>query len=195
MEREAVAMMASLLGGDAAAGGFITTGGTELNLAAMRLARNLGQQGRARDHRAGDDALQLPARRRADGHPARRGRRRRRHVPAADRGRGAGHHAADGRSRVLRTGRQLRRPRPGRGVRGPRPADGPVPPRRRRVRWLHPAVHARPRPRDPAVRPVAPGCQLDLDRRPQAGPAADRDRLLPGQRTGPRSRRSRPSGR
>ncbi len=44
MEREAVAMMASLLGGDAGAGGFITTGGTESNLAAMRLARNLGQQ-------------------------------------------------------------------------------------------------------------------------------------------------------
>jgi tyrosine decarboxylase/aspartate 1-decarboxylase len=44
MEREAVAMMASLLGGDDGAGGFITTGGTESNLAAMRLARNLGQQ-------------------------------------------------------------------------------------------------------------------------------------------------------
>ena len=43
MEREAVAMMASLLGGDEAAGGFITTGGTESNLAAMRLARNLGR--------------------------------------------------------------------------------------------------------------------------------------------------------
>ena len=195
MEREAVAMMASLLGGDGGAGGFITTGGTESNLAAMRLARNTGQPGRARDHRAGDDALQLPAGRRADGHPARRGRRRRRHVPAADRGRRAGHHPADGRSRVLRTGRQLRRPRPRRGVRGPRPADGPVPPRRRRVRRVHPAVHARPRPRDPAVRPVAPGCQLDLDRRPQAGPAADRHRLLPGQGPRPRSRRSRPSGR
>ena len=39
------------------------------------------------------------------------------------------------------------------------------------------------------------GRQLDLDRRPQAGPAADRDRLLPGQGRGPRSRRSRPSGR
>ena len=37
-------MMASLLGGDAAAGGFITTGGTESNLAAMRLARNTGRQ-------------------------------------------------------------------------------------------------------------------------------------------------------
>ena len=44
MEREAVAMMASLLGGDGGAGGFITTGGTESNLASMRLARNLGQQ-------------------------------------------------------------------------------------------------------------------------------------------------------
>jgi hypothetical protein len=44
MEREAVAMMASLLGGDAGAGGFITTGGTESNLAAMRLARNLGHK-------------------------------------------------------------------------------------------------------------------------------------------------------
>src|SRR6185503_16015659 len=44
MEREAVAMMASLLGGDDGAGGFITTGGTESNLAAMRLARNLGQK-------------------------------------------------------------------------------------------------------------------------------------------------------
>ena len=42
MEREAVAMMASLLGGSAGTGGFITTGGTESNLAAMRLARNLG---------------------------------------------------------------------------------------------------------------------------------------------------------
>ncbi len=50
-----------------------------------------------------------------------------------------------GRPRVLGAGRQLRRPRPGRGVRGPRPADGPVPPRRRRVRRVHPAVHARPR--------------------------------------------------
>ena len=37
-------MMASLLGGDGAAGGFITTGGTESNLAAMRLARNTGGQ-------------------------------------------------------------------------------------------------------------------------------------------------------
>ena len=44
MEREAVAMMASLLGGDGGAGGFITTGGTESNLAAMRLARNTGRQ-------------------------------------------------------------------------------------------------------------------------------------------------------
>ena len=44
MEREAVAMMASLLGGDAGTGGFITTGGTESNLAAMRLARNLGMK-------------------------------------------------------------------------------------------------------------------------------------------------------
>ena len=43
MEREAVAMMASLLGGDDRAGGFITTGGTESNLAAMRIARNLGR--------------------------------------------------------------------------------------------------------------------------------------------------------
>lgn len=42
MEREAAAMMASLLGGDGRAGGFITTGGTESNLAAMRLARNIG---------------------------------------------------------------------------------------------------------------------------------------------------------
>src|SRR4029078_1012719 len=41
MEREAVAMMASLLGGDERTGGLITTGGTESNLAAMRLARNL----------------------------------------------------------------------------------------------------------------------------------------------------------
>ena len=187
MEREAVAMMASLLGGDDRTGGFITTGGTESNLAAMRLARNTGQPGRARDHRAGDDALQLPARRRADGHPAGRDRRRRRDLPAAHRGRRAGDHAADGRPRLLGAGRQLRRARPGRGVRGPRPADGPVPPRRRRVRWLHPAVHARPRLRHPAVRPVAAGRQLDLDRRPQAGPAADRDRLLPGQgRGGPR---------
>lgn len=39
MEREAVGMMASLLGNPDAAG-FITTGGTESNLAAMRLARN-----------------------------------------------------------------------------------------------------------------------------------------------------------
>ena len=37
---------------------------------------------------------------------------------------------------------------------------------------------------DPAVRPVARRRQLDLDRRPQAGPAADRDRLLPGQGRG-----------
>ena len=37
-------MMASLLGGDGKAGGFITTGGTESNLAAMRLARNTGRQ-------------------------------------------------------------------------------------------------------------------------------------------------------
>jgi tyrosine decarboxylase / aspartate 1-decarboxylase len=43
MEREAVAMMASLLGGADGAGGFITTGGTESNLAAMRLARNTGR--------------------------------------------------------------------------------------------------------------------------------------------------------
>ena len=44
MEREAVAMMASLLGGDGGADGFITTGGTESNLAAMRLARNTGRR-------------------------------------------------------------------------------------------------------------------------------------------------------
>jgi tyrosine decarboxylase/aspartate 1-decarboxylase len=46
MEREAVAMMASLLGGGetGTAGGFMTTGGTESNLAAMRLARNTGSQ-------------------------------------------------------------------------------------------------------------------------------------------------------
>ncbi len=43
MEREAVAMMASLLG-KADATGFITTGGTESNLASMRLARNNGGQ-------------------------------------------------------------------------------------------------------------------------------------------------------
>jgi tyrosine decarboxylase/aspartate 1-decarboxylase len=43
MEREAVAMVASLLG-DGAAGGFMTTGGTESNLAAMRLARNTGRR-------------------------------------------------------------------------------------------------------------------------------------------------------
>ena len=42
MEREAVGMMASLLG-DPRAGGFITTGGTESNLASMRLARNPAQ--------------------------------------------------------------------------------------------------------------------------------------------------------
>ena len=44
MEREAVAMMASLLGGDARTGGFMTTGGTESNVAALRLARNTGRQ-------------------------------------------------------------------------------------------------------------------------------------------------------
>jgi tyrosine decarboxylase/aspartate 1-decarboxylase len=44
MEREAVGMMASLLGKPGASG-FITTGGTESNLAAMRLARNSGKQG------------------------------------------------------------------------------------------------------------------------------------------------------
>src|SRR5689334_8403803 len=43
MEREAVGMMASLLG-KADASGFITTGGTESNLASMRLARNNGKQ-------------------------------------------------------------------------------------------------------------------------------------------------------
>jgi tyrosine decarboxylase/aspartate 1-decarboxylase len=43
MEREAVAMMASLLGKPDAQG-FITTGGTESNIAAMRLARNSGKQ-------------------------------------------------------------------------------------------------------------------------------------------------------
>ncbi|HVA84755.1 MAG TPA: aminotransferase class V-fold PLP-dependent enzyme [Candidatus Saccharimonadales bacterium] len=43
MEREAVRMMASLLG-DPNAAGFITTGGTESNLAAMRLARDLGKR-------------------------------------------------------------------------------------------------------------------------------------------------------
>lgn len=41
MEREAVAMMATLLGKPNAPG-FITTGGTESNLAALRLARNTG---------------------------------------------------------------------------------------------------------------------------------------------------------
>ena len=43
MEREAVGMMASLLG-NPNANGFITTGGTESNLASMRLARNTGKQ-------------------------------------------------------------------------------------------------------------------------------------------------------
>jgi len=43
MEREAVGMMASLLGKPDASG-FITTGGTESNLASMRLARNNGGQ-------------------------------------------------------------------------------------------------------------------------------------------------------
>ena len=43
MEREAVGMMASLLGNPSATG-FITTGGTESNLASMRLARNSGRQ-------------------------------------------------------------------------------------------------------------------------------------------------------
>ena len=42
MERECVAMMAGLLGGGAGASGFITSGGTESNLTAMRVARNLG---------------------------------------------------------------------------------------------------------------------------------------------------------
>lgn len=43
MEREAVGMMAGLLGRPSAPG-FITTGGTESNLAALRLARNNGGQ-------------------------------------------------------------------------------------------------------------------------------------------------------
>ena len=43
IEREAVRMMASLLGHPAAVG-FVTTGGTESNLASMRLARNRGGQ-------------------------------------------------------------------------------------------------------------------------------------------------------
>jgi tyrosine decarboxylase/aspartate 1-decarboxylase len=43
MEREAVGMMASLLGNPNAQG-YITTGGTESNLASMRLARNTGKQ-------------------------------------------------------------------------------------------------------------------------------------------------------
>ena len=43
IEREAVRMMASLLGNPPGAG-FITTGGTESNLASMRLARNHGGQ-------------------------------------------------------------------------------------------------------------------------------------------------------
>ena len=43
IEREAVRMMASLLGRPSAAG-FVTTGGTESNLASMRLARNRGGQ-------------------------------------------------------------------------------------------------------------------------------------------------------
>jgi tyrosine decarboxylase/aspartate 1-decarboxylase len=43
LEREAVGMVASLLG-QPSAGGFITTSGTESNLFAMRLARNLGGQ-------------------------------------------------------------------------------------------------------------------------------------------------------
>ena len=40
-EKEAVRMMASLLGRPEATG-FITSGGTESNMSAMRLARNLG---------------------------------------------------------------------------------------------------------------------------------------------------------
>jgi len=43
MEREAVGMLADLLGKPSAPG-FITTGGTESNLAALRLARNNGRQ-------------------------------------------------------------------------------------------------------------------------------------------------------
>ena len=43
MEREAVGMMAGLLGSPDSPG-FITTGGTESNLAALRLARNTGRQ-------------------------------------------------------------------------------------------------------------------------------------------------------
>lgn len=43
MERECIAMMGSLLGNPHAQG-FITTGGTESNIAAMRIARNLGNQ-------------------------------------------------------------------------------------------------------------------------------------------------------
>jgi tyrosine decarboxylase/aspartate 1-decarboxylase len=43
MEREAVRMMASLLG-DPDATGFITSGGTESNLAALRLMRNTGRR-------------------------------------------------------------------------------------------------------------------------------------------------------
>ena len=47
MEREAIRMMASLLGNPDATG-FLTSGGTESNLAAMRLMRNTGRRERPR---------------------------------------------------------------------------------------------------------------------------------------------------
>ena len=165
-------------------GGFITTGGTESNLAAMRLARNTGRQAEPEiiapvtmhfSFRLGaelmgirlveidvDDETYLP---------------RIEDVERAITPRTVGLvcSAPGGSFGVLdpveafadlarRTGLYLH-------------VDA-------RVRRVHPAVHARPRARDPAVRPVARRRQLDLDRRPQAGPAADRDRLLPGQGRG-----------
>ena len=184
MEREAVAMMASLLGGDGDAGGFITTGGTESNLAAMRLARNTGRQAEPEiiapvtmhfSFRLGaelmgirlveidvDDETYLPR------------------IEDVE------------RAITPRTvGLVCSAPGGSFGVLDPVEAFADLARRKglylhvdARVRRVHPAVHARPRARDPAVRPVARRRQLDLDRRPQAGPAADRDRLLPGQGRG-----------
>ena len=184
MEREAVAMMASLLGGDGEAGGFITTGGTESNLAAMRLARNTGRQAEPEiiapvtmhfSFRLGaelmgirlveidvDDETYLPR------------------IEDVE------------RAITPRTvGLVCSAPGGSFGVLDPVEAFADL--ARRTGLYLHVDAafggfilpfmrdlgHA-----DPAVRPVARRRQLDLDRRPQAGPAADRDRLLPGQGRG-----------
>ena len=151
-----------------------------INLASMRLARNNGGQAEPEIVAPGHDALLVPAGRRADEDQAGRGR------TSTTTRTCRGSRTSRRRSRRARSGSSASAPAGNFGTLDPIEAFADLAWRKGLYLHVDGAFGGFILPfmrdlglRDPAVRPVAQGRQLDHDRRPQAGAAANRDGLLP----------------